>query len=169
MSNSTATSSTGRAQWIALAVLALPCMLVTMDLTVLFLAVPKLTASLQPSATELLWITDVYGFVIAGALVVMGSLGDRVGRRRILLTGAAAFAAASLLAAASTSPAMLIAARAVQGLAGATLVPSVMSLVVVLFPDERQRTAAMGIVMSTFAAGAALGPLVGGALLKFFP
>jgi DHA2 family multidrug resistance protein-like MFS transporter len=158
----------GRREWIGLAVLALPCMLVTMDLTVLFLAVPKLTAALDPSTTQLLWMTDIYGFLIAGTLVVMGSLGDRIGRRRVLLAGAGAFGAASLLAALSTSPEMLIAARALQGLAGATIVPSVMALAFSMFADERQRTAALGIVMSSFAAGAALGPLIGGALLEFF-
>src|SRR5918998_2105657 len=97
----------GRREWTALAVLALPCMLVVMDLTVLFLAVPKLTADLDPTSTQLLWITDIYGFLIAGALITMGTLGDRLGRRRILLTGAAAFGAASLLAALSTSAEML--------------------------------------------------------------
>jgi MFS transporter, DHA2 family, multidrug resistance protein len=158
----------GRRQWIALAVLALPCMLVTMDLTVLFLAVPKLTAAMSPSTTELLWITDVYGFLIAGALIVMGTLGDRIGRRRLLLAGAAAFGIASLLAALATSPGTLIAARALQGLAGATLLPSIMALIFNMFRDEVQRTAALGMIMSCFAAGAALGPLLGGVLLESF-
>ena len=135
-SPTTSPTRAGRREWIALAVLALPCMVVTMDLTVLFLAVPKLTAALDPSPTELLWITDVYGFLIAGALVVMGTLGDRIGRRRMLLWGGAAFGAASLLAALATSPTMLIAARGVQGLAGATLVPSIMALVFAMFADE---------------------------------
>ena len=158
----------GRREWIALAVLALPCMLVTMDLTVLFLAVPKLTAAMDPSTTELLWITDIYGFLIAGALIVMGTLGDRIGRRRVLLIGAAAFGIASLLAALSTTPEMLIAARALQGLAGATLVPSIMALIFSMFLNETQRTAALGMIMSCFAAGAALGPLLGGVLLEYF-
>jgi DHA2 family multidrug resistance protein-like MFS transporter len=139
-----------------------------MDLTVLFLAVPKLSAALRPTATQLLWITDVYGFLIAGSLVLMGSLGDRVGRRRVLLIGAAAFGAASLLAAVSSSPEMLIAARALQGLAGATLVPSIMALAFSLFADERQRAAAIGALMGCFALGAAVGPLLGGVLLHFF-
>jgi MFS transporter, DHA2 family, multidrug resistance protein len=158
----------GRREWIALAVLALPCMLVTMDLTVLFLAVPKLTAAMDPGTTELLWITDIYGFLIAGALIVMGTLGDRIGRRRVLLIGAAAFGVASLLAALSTTPGMLIAARALQGLAGATLVPSIMALIFSMFINETQRTAALGMIMSCFAAGAALGPLLGGVLLEYF-
>lgn len=158
----------GRREWNALAVLALPCMLVTMDLTVLFLAVPKLTVALDPSTTELLWITDIYGFLIAGALIVMGTLGDRIGRRRLLLAGGAAFGTASLLAALATSPETLIAARALQGLAGATLVPSIMALTFTMFADEKQRAVALGLVMSSFAAGAALGPLLGGVLLEFF-
>jgi DHA2 family multidrug resistance protein-like MFS transporter len=168
-SATTATATAGRREWIALAVLALPCMLVTMDLTVLFLAVPALSADLDPSSAQLLWITDIYGFLIAGALITMGTLGDRIGRRKVLLAGAAAFGAASLLAALSTSPEMLIAARAVQGLAGATLAPSAMALVSVLFTDEQQRTAALGVMMASFAAGAGLGPIVGGALLEFLP
>jgi DHA2 family multidrug resistance protein-like MFS transporter len=143
-------------------------MLVTMDLTVLFLALPKLVADLDPSATQQLWITDIYGFLIAGALILMGSLGDRIGRRKVLVIGGAAFGAASLLAALSQSPEQLIAARAIQGLAGATLVPSTMSLVFAMFPDERKRTAALGVIMSCFVGGAAAGPLIGGALLEFF-
>ena len=158
----------GRREWTALAVLALPCMLIVMDLTVLFLAVPKLAADLSPSSTELLWITDIYGFLIAGTLITMGTLGDRIGRRRVLLTGAAMFGLASLLAAASTTAEMLIAARALQGIAGATVVPSVLAITYAMFQDEQQRTRAIGVVMSSFAAGGALGPLMGGALLEFF-
>lgn len=157
-----------RRAWIGLAVLAVPCMLVTMDLTVLFLALPKLVADLDPSATQQLWITDIYGFLIAGALILMGSLGDRFGRRRVLVIGGTAFGAASLLAALSQSPEQLIAARALQGLAGATLVPSTMSLVFAMFPDERKRTAALGVIMSCFIGGAAAGPIIGGALLEAF-
>ena len=157
-----------RRAWIGLAVLAVPCMLVTMDLTVLFLALPKLVADLDPSATQQLWITDIYGFLIAGALILMGSLGDRIGRRKVLMAGGAAFGAASLLAALSQSPEQLIVARAIQGLAGATLVPSTMSLVFAMFPDERKRTAALGVIMSCFIGGAAAGPLIGGALLEAF-
>ena len=167
-SPSTTAAGAERRAWIGLAVLAVPCMLVTMDLTVLFLALPKLVADLDPSATQQLWITDIYGFLIAGALILMGSLGDRVGRREVLVIGAAAFGAASLLAALSQSPEQLIAARALQGIAGATLVPSTMSLVFAMFPDERKRTAALGVIMSCFVGGAAAGPLIGGALLEVF-
>ena len=156
----------GRREWTGLAVLALACLLVTMDLTVLFLAVPRLSAELDPGALELLWITDAYGFLMAGALIVMGALGDRLGRRRLLLVGGAGFAAASLLAAAAPSPELLVVARALQGLAGAALLPSTMALVFGMFRDETQRTAALGAVMGCFALGAALGPLLGGALLE---
>ena len=102
----------GRREWVGLGVLALPCMLYSMDLTVLDLAVPALSAELKPSSSQLLWIVDIYGFLVAGALITMGSLGDRIGRRRLLLIGAAAFGTASVIAAFSTSAAMLIATRA---------------------------------------------------------
>jgi DHA2 family multidrug resistance protein-like MFS transporter len=151
-----------------LSVLALPTLLVTMDMSVLFLAVPKLTRALLPSSAELLWITDIYGFFIAGSLLMMGALGDRIGHRRLLLTGGAAFAVGSLVAAFSTSPAMLIAARALLGIAGASLAPSSLALITSMFRDERQRGTAIGIWISCFAAGAAIGPLVGGALLEHF-
>ena len=148
--------------------LALPTLLVTMDMSVLFLAVPKLTRALHPSSAELLWITDIYGFFIAGSLLTMGALGDRIGHRRLLLSGGAAFAVGSLVAAFSTSPAMLIAARALLGIAGASLAPSSLALITSMFTDERQRPTAIGIWISCFAAGAAIGPLVGGALLEHF-
>jgi MFS transporter, DHA2 family, multidrug resistance protein len=158
----------GREEWIGLTVLALPTLLVTMDMSVLFLAVPKMTRALLPSSAELVWITDIYGFFIAGSLLMMGALGDRIGHRRLLLTGGAAFAVGSLVAAFSTSPAMLIAARALLGIAGATLAPSSLALITSMFTDEQQRGTAIGIWISCFAAGAAVGPLVGGALLEHF-
>jgi MFS transporter, DHA2 family, multidrug resistance protein len=151
-----------------LAVIALPCLLYSMDLTVLFLAVPHLSADLQPSSTQLLWITDIYGFLLAGLLITMGTLGDRIGRRRLLLVGAAVFGLASLLAAYSTSPGMLIAARALLGVAGATLAPSTLSLLRNMFLDRRQRTAAIAVWITSFSAGAAVGPLLGGVLLERF-
>ena len=158
----------GGREWLGLAVLALPTLLVTMDLSVLFLAVPALSRDLEPTSSEPLWITDIYGFLIAGSLITMGTLGDRIGRRRLLMIGGAAFALASLGAAFSQSAAVLIASRAVLGVAGATLAPSSLSLIRDLFADESQRTFAIGIWMSCFAAGAAVGPLVGGALLESF-
>src|SRR3954453_18104669 len=155
----------GRSEWIGVAALALPCMLVVMDLSVLFLAVPSLTRDLHPSATQLLWITDVYGFLIAGALIAMGALGDRIGRRKVLLWGSAAFGAASIFASLSTSPEMLIAARGIQGLAGATLIPSTMALLFAMFPHEDDRMKALGLISAGFTGGAALGPILGGVLL----
>lgn len=155
-------------EWIGLAVLMLPTLLIAMDLTVLHLAVPSLSADLQPSSTQLLWITDIYGFMIAGSLVTMGTLGDRIGRRRLLLIGALAFGLASVFAAFSTSAGMLIAARALLGVAGATLMPSTMSLIRNMFLDPRQRTTAIGIWVSGFSVGSVVGPLVGGLLLENF-
>jgi MFS transporter, DHA2 family, multidrug resistance protein len=158
----------GRREWIALAVIALPCLLYAMDLTVLYLAVPSLTRDLEPSSAQLLWITDIYGFLVAGWLITMGRLGDRIGRRRLLLIGAAAFGAASVLAAFSTSAGMLIVARALLGIAGATLAPSTLSLIRNIFADPRERTVAIGVWAASFSAGAALGPVLGGALLELF-
>jgi DHA2 family multidrug resistance protein-like MFS transporter len=158
----------GRREWIGLAVIALPCLLYSMDLTVLYLAVPSLSEDLQPSSTELLWITDIYGFFLAGFLITMGTLGDRIGRRRLLLIGAAAFGVGSVLAAFSTSVEMLIVTRALLGVAAATLAPSTLSLIRNMFLDPTQRTFAIGVWATSFSVGAALGPLLGGVLLKFF-
>jgi MFS transporter, DHA2 family, multidrug resistance protein len=158
----------GRREWIGLAVLALACLLYAMDLTVLHLAVPSLSEDLQPSSAELLWITDIYGFMVAGFLVTMGTLGDRIGRRRLLLGGAAAFGVVSVAAALSTSPEMLIASRALLGVAGATLAPSTLSLIFAMFQDPRQRTTAIGVWITSFSAGGAIGPVLGGVLLEHF-
>ena len=158
----------GRREWAGLAVLALPCLLYAMDLTVLNLAIPHLSADMRPSGTQLLWIVDIYGFMAAGSLVTMGTLGDRIGRRRLLLVGAAAFGATSLLAAWSASPVMLITARALLGIAGATVAPSTLSLIRTMFPDDRQRTAAVSVWITSFSVGGAIGPLIGGLLLQWF-
>jgi DHA2 family multidrug resistance protein-like MFS transporter len=139
-----------------------------MDLTVLNLAVPALSADLRPSSVQLLWIVDIYGFMLAGSLLTMGALGDRIGRRRLLLAGSAAFGAASVLAAFSTSAEMLIAARALLGVAGATLAPSTLSLIRNMFLDPKQRTVAIAVWITSFSAGGALGPPLGGVLLKWF-
>jgi DHA2 family multidrug resistance protein-like MFS transporter len=139
-----------------------------MDLTVLHLAVPKLSADLQPSSTQLLWIIDIYGFMVAGCLITMGTLGDRIGRRRLLLFGAVAFGLASVVAAFSTSAEMLIASRALLGVAGATIAPSTLSLIRNMFLDARQRTTAIAVWITSFSVGGAIGPLVGGVLLEFF-
>src|SRR6478752_5425645 len=91
------------ADWVGLSVLALACLLYVMDLTVLHLAIPQISEQLAPSSAQLLWIIDVYGFMVAGALVTMGTLGDRIGRRRLLLIGAAAFGLTCVLAACATT------------------------------------------------------------------
>src|SRR5687767_11038747 len=143
--------SAGRREWTGLAVLALPCMLYSMDLTVLNLAVPALSADLKPSSAELLWIVDIYGFMVAGSLITMGTLGDRIGRRRLLLIGAAVFGFASMLAAFSTSAAMLIATRALLGVAAATLAPSTLSLIRNMFHEPAQRTFAISVWVMSYS------------------
>src|SRR5207248_200993 len=143
-------------------------MITVMDLTVLNLAVARITSDLKPTGTQLLWIIDIYGFMLAGALIPVGGLGDRIGRRKLLLIGAVAFGTASALAAFSTSALMLIAARALLGLAGAALVPSALALLRTMFEDDTERTTAIGVWGASFAVGAAIGPLVGGVLLEHF-
>ncbi|MDP3599772.1 MAG: MFS transporter, partial [Bosea sp. (in: a-proteobacteria)] len=157
-----------RRDWLGLAVIALPCLLYSMDLTVLNLAIPQLSVDLKPSAAQLLWIVDIYGFMVAGSLITMGTLGDKIGRRKLLLIGAAAFGLASVLAAFSTSAEMLIATRALLGIAGATLAPSTLSLIRNMFLDPKERSFAIGIWIASFSAGGAIGPLVGGLLLEHY-
>src|SRR5215208_463321 len=158
----------GRREWIGLAVIALPCMLYSMDLTVLNLAVPHLSADLKPTSAQLLWILDIYGFLVAGSLITMGTLGDRIGRRRLLLIGAAAFGVASVVAAFSTSAEMLIATRALLGIAGATLAPSTLSLIRNMFHDPQERTFAIGVWVTSYSIGGAIGPILGGVVLEYF-
>lgn len=155
-----------RRQWLGLAVIALPCLVYSMDLTVLNLALPRIAADLKPSSAELLWIVDIYGFFVAGLLIPMGNVGDRIGRRRLLLLGAAAFAIASVAAASARTTGMLIAARAGLGMAGATLAPSTLALIRNMFMHPRQRTFAIGIWTASFSVGGALGPLLGGMMLQ---
>ncbi len=157
-----------RREWTGLAIIALPCLVYAMDLTVLNLAVPTISAQLSPSSAQLLWIIDIYGFMVAGFLITMGTLGDRIGRRKLLLIGAAAFAAASVLAAFSDSVAMLIAMRALLGVAGATLAPSTLSLIRNMFHDAEQRQFAIGVWIASFSLGGVIGPLVGGIVLLWF-
>ncbi len=157
-----------RREWIGLAVLTLAALVYAMDLTVLNLAIPIISEELQPTSVQLLWMIDIYGFLVAGLLVTMGTLGDRIGRRRLLLAGAAGFALASLFAAFSTGPDMLIAARAVMGVAGATIAPSTLSLIFTMFLDPRQRSTAIGVWIAAYSAGGAIGPVLGGVLLEFF-
>lgn len=158
----------GRREWSALAVLLLVVMLIAVDNTVLYLAVPSLAADIEPSATQLLWVGDIYSFALAGLLITMGNLADRLGRKRLLLIGAAAFGAASAIAAFAPNAEILIAARALLGVAGATLMPSTLSIIRAMFSDSKQRTTAIAIWSMGATAGAAIGPLVGGVLLENF-
>jgi DHA2 family multidrug resistance protein-like MFS transporter len=163
-----ADSRAGHQEWIGLAVLTLPALLASMDLSVLFMAAPWLAADLTPTGLQLLWIMDVYGFLMAGLLLTMGALGDRIGRRRLLLIGAAAFGAASVLAAYAPNAELLIAARALLGIGGATLAPSTLALLRGMFADPAQRRAAIGVWTGAFTGGIAVGPIVGGLLLEHF-
>ncbi|MFF3614107.1 MFS transporter [Streptomyces sp. NPDC002580] len=155
-------------RWLALCVLVLAVLLVAVDATVLGLATPYISEDLQPSGTQLLWIGDVYSFVIAGLLVSMGSLGDRVGRKKLLLVGATAFGLISVLNAYATTPEMMILARALLGVAGATLMPATLALIRNIFHDPRERSLAIGVWGATASAGTAVGPVVGGFLLEHF-
>ena len=157
-----------RREWIGLAVLTLAALVYAMDLTVLNLAIPRISQELQPSSVQLLWIIDIYGFLVAGLLITMGTLGDRIGRRKLLLGGAAFFALASLFAAFSPTAEWLIASRAVMGIAGATVAPSTLSLIFAMFHDQKQRSTAIGFWVAAYSVGSAIGPVIGGVLLQFF-
>lgn len=157
-----------RREWVGLAVLVLPCFLVSMDGAVLNLAVPAIVADLHPGSAQLLWIVDGYVFLVAGSLLAMGAVGDRVGRRRLLLVGVTLFCAGSLAAAFADTAALLILARVLMGLAGASLMPSTLALIRGMFADPRQRTTALGLWTASFSLGGLLAPLLGGALLERF-
>jgi DHA2 family multidrug resistance protein-like MFS transporter len=163
-----ATRRAGRREWTALAVLCLPVLIVSMDVSVLFFAVPHIAEALAPTATQVLWIFDVYGFVLAGLLLTMGNLADRIGRRRLLLLGATAFGVASVLAAYAPSAEWLIAARALMGVGGATLMPSTLAIVRNLFTDDAERAKAVGVWSAVMAGGVGIGPVISGILLAHF-
>ncbi|HWC83213.1 MAG TPA: MFS transporter [Pseudonocardiaceae bacterium] len=154
--------------WLGLTVLVLPTLVVAMDMTALFLALPRISAQLDASGIEQLWITDSYGFLVAGFVITMGTLGDRIGRRRLLLIGAAAFAVLSVVGAYSVSPVMLIVTRGLLGIAGATLTPSTLALISTMFADARQRGLAIAVWATSQFAGGALGPVLAGLLLQHF-
>ncbi|MGO1236011.1 MFS transporter [Microbacterium gubbeenense] len=155
-------------RYLSLSVLIGAVLLLTIDATVLHLAVPALARDLDPTATQVLWIGDIYSFAIAGLLVTMGNLADRVGRKKLLLIGAAAFGSASVLAAFAPTAEILIAARLLLGVAGSTLMPSTLSLIRNIFTDPKERTRAIAVWSAAAASGIALGPLVGGLLLEHF-
>ncbi|GAA3692226.1 MFS transporter [Gordonia hankookensis] len=155
-----------RSPWLGLLVLCLPMLIVSMDVSVLFFAVPYIAADLSPTPQQQLWIFDIYGFVLAGLLLSMGSLADRIGHRRLLMIGAAAFSAASLAAAFATSAEMLIGARALLAVAGATLMPSTLAMIRHIFDDDAQRAKAVATWNAVLAGGVAVGPIVSGLLLE---
>lgn len=167
MTATDAARATGR-EWAGLAVLSVPALLASLELTVTHLALPAIGVGLSASSTQLLWIVDIYAFVLAGSLITIGKLGDRIGRRRLLLAGAAAYGVASTLAAYAPTPELLIAARAAMGLAGATLMPSTLSLIMVMFRSAQQRAVAVSVIVASVSGGTAIGPLVGGWLLERF-
>ena len=154
--------------WLALGVLTLGVLLIGVDSTVLALATPFISKELGATATEVLWIGDIYSFVLAGLLVTMGSLGDRIGHKKLLLCGATGFALVSMATAYAPTAVLLIGARALLGVAGATLAPSTLALIRGLFSQPRERSVAVGIWASVFSAGTALGPVLGGLLLEHF-
>lgn len=163
-----APADAGVREWLGLSILVLPSLLLFMMLTVLFLAAPHIAADLAPSNTQMLWILDIYGFVMAGFLVAMGVLADRVGRRRMLMLGAAIFGIVSVIAAYSPSPEMMIVWRAVLGLAAAMQMPATLGLIFSIFHNPKQRGIAIGIWAASISAGVAVGPLVSGLLLEAF-
>ncbi|MFI7106805.1 MFS transporter [Nonomuraea sp. NPDC050227] len=161
-------TSPGLRAWLGLLVILGPVLLVSMDGSILFLAMPRISQALTPTAGQALWILDVYGFAVGSLLIAFGNLGDRYGRLRLLMTGAAVFGAGSTAAAFAPSAELLIAARALMGVAGATLLPSALAVLSELFADPRRRAQAIGVFAAAFAAGFAAGPIVGGVLLERF-
>lgn len=165
---STVIKRAGRKEWIALCVLCLPLMVVSMDVSVLFFAAPDIALDLRPTATEQLWIFDIYGFILAGLLLTMGAIGDRIGRRRLLMIGSVGFALCSLFAAFAQTSESLILARGILGIGGATLMPSTLALVRTMFQDPDQRTKALSIWSAVMASGVSVGPIIGGLLIQSF-
>ncbi len=153
-------------RWTVLAVVCISVLVVVINVTALAIGAPAVTEDLQPSAVELLWILDIFPLVIAPLLVASGALGDRFGRKRMLLTGLVVFGFASALAAFAWSPAILIAARAVMGIGGALILPATKSIIRGVFEDRNERRTAVGIWTATIAGGAGIGPLIGGFLVE---
>src|SRR4051812_680265 len=152
---------------LALALLSLPSLLIAIDISVLAVALPRMAADLRPSPAELLWMNDIYGFMVGGTMITMGALGDRIGRRRLIVICSAVFAASSAVAAFSVAPWMVIASRAVMGIAGAAIMPASMALIGQLHPDPKRRVSAMGVYMTCFLTGMAVAPLVGGVMIQY--
>ncbi|MFF2792258.1 MFS transporter [Streptomyces sp. NPDC058049] len=161
-------ASGGTNRWVVLAVLCVSLVLVALDATILHVAVPSVTEDLRPGSIELLWIVDAYPLVCASLLILFGTLGDRVGRRRILLLGYGLFGVASAIAALADNAQVLIAARALLGIGGAMIMPATLSILRQVFPDRRERALAIGIWTAVAAIGAASGPVLGGFLVQHF-
>ncbi|MFF5232825.1 MFS transporter [Dactylosporangium sp. NPDC000521] len=153
---------------LALALLSLPSLLIAIDISVLGVALPRMAADLRPSPAELLWMNDIYGFMVGGTMITMGAIGDRIGQRRLILYCAAVFAAASAIAAFSTGPWMVIVTRAVMGVAGAAIMPASMALIRQLFPDPKRSVSAMGAYMTCFLVGMAVAPVIGGLMIEYW-
>lgn len=168
MTDTSLARSTDRRAWLGLMAVLPLVLLVAMDGSILYLAMPRVTSAITPTADQALWILDIYGFVVGSLLIVFGNIGDRYGRLKLIMIGAVVFGAGSLGAAYSQTPESLIASRALMGLGGATLLPSGLAIVSSLFPDPRTRAQAIGIFAATFAAGFAIGPVIGGLLLRQF-
>ncbi|WP_287097776.1 MFS transporter [Mesorhizobium sp.] len=168
MTDTSLARSTDRRAWLGLMAVLPLVLLVAMDGSILYLAMPRVTSAITPTADQALWILDIYGFVVGSLLIVFGNIGDRYGRLKLIMIGAVVFGAGSLGAAYSQTPENLIASRALMGLGGATLLPSGLAIVSSLFPDPRTRAQAIGIFAATFAAGFAIGPVIGGLLLRQF-
>ncbi|GAB3878718.1 MFS transporter [Kibdelosporangium lantanae] len=151
---------------VALVLLALPALLIAIDISVLNVALPRMTAELHPTPTELLWMNDIYGFMVGGTMVTMGTVGDRIGRRRLIILCAVVFALASAVAAFATAPWMIIVTRAVMGVAGAAIMPASMALIGLIYPDPKRSVAAMGAYMTCFLSGMAVALLIGGVLVE---
>jgi DHA2 family multidrug resistance protein-like MFS transporter len=151
---------------LALALLSLPSLLIAIDISVLSVALPRMAADLRPTPTELLWMNDIYGFMVGGAMITMGAIGDRIGRRRLIMICSAVFAASSAAAAFATEPWMIITTRATMGVAGAAIMPASMALLGQIYPDPKRRVAAMGVYMTCFLTGMAVAPLVGGLMIE---
>ncbi|MFC6486618.1 MFS transporter [Nitratireductor sp. GCM10026969] len=158
--------SSNRKAWLGLMAVLPLVLLVAMDGSILYLAMPRVTSAITPTADQALWILDIYGFVVGSLLITFGNIGDRFGRLKLIMVGAVVFGAGSLGAAYAQTPASLIGSRALMGLGGATLLPSGLAIVSALFSDPRLRARAIGMFAATFAAGFAIGPLIGGMLLR---
>lgn len=155
-------------RWVVLVVLCTSLLLVALDSTILYVALPAVTEDLKPTSVELLWIGDAYPLVCASLLILFGTLGDRVGRRKILLLGYGLFGAASALAVFSDTAQVLIVARAILGIGGAMIMPATLSILRDVFPDRHERAVAIGVWTAVAAVGAATGPVLGGFLVEHF-